>query len=306
MNNLAKIRSPHNFSAIPINRIEETCICQITVISSNTKHSTMKHLLLFLTLSLSCFCYGQDDNIQSDRPGQTFSAATVGQGVLQLQSGVFVNRQSVNIGIPNLSGLASGFNTLSHSLDIRYGINNNLEITSRLSYGRATTRVTGGLSVSDRSVTLWAPGLRYEILSSDHKGPSISVLGEVNIIDLVDSSDPIFPNVVQPQVLFLYSQNLSNLLTLSSNLGAVWIDNFLLTTGIYTLNLSASLSDNLSAYVELFGSFGNSGFFTITFDGGVAYLINSNLQLDLSVGGGRNEGFNQFIADFGVSWRLKK
>ena len=304
MNNLAKIRSPHNFSAIPINRIEETCIFQITVISSKTKHSTMKHLLLFLTLSLSCFCYGQDDNIQSDRPGQTFSAATVGQGVLQLQSGLLINRQNSNFDILGFDFLS--FNSLVHSFNLRYGLSDRFEISSRIGSGRIANRLDGELLGSDRSVFGWSPGIRYEIIQSNGQGPALGVLGEVNIIDLVNESFPGIPNSVQPLILFLYSQSLSELFTISGNLGSTWISDFEEAIGIYTVNLSAGLSNKVSTYVELFGNFGGFGFFTIAFDGGVAYLVNSNLQLDLSLGFGQNNGLNQFLADFGVSWRLKK
>jgi hypothetical protein len=71
------------------------------------------------------------------------------------------------------------------------------------------------------------------------------------------------------------------------------------------VNVGFSLGDKWSSFIETYGGVIN-GDFTIFFDTGLAYLVNNDLQLDLSGGYGKNDGFAATFVDFGVSWRTKR
>ena len=80
-------------------------------------------------------------------------------------------------------------------------------------------------------------------------------------------------------------------------------------TGGYVVNLSFPITEKLGGFVETYGNYNPNQYgeddFSILFDGGLAYLLNPDLQFDVSTGVGDNDGVNSWFVDLGVSWRIR-
>src|SRR5690606_6940876 len=74
--------------------------------------------------------------------------------------------------------------------------------------------------------------------------------------------------------------------------------------GEYAVNLSFPIVGNLTGFVENYGELQSRDFETRV-DAGFAYIINPNLQLDISGGYGRNQGITDYFIGTGVSWRVR-
>ena len=60
----------------------------------------------------------------------------------------------------------------------------------------------------------------------------------------------------------------------------------------YSLALGLSISDKVSFYLEPYGALEELDYHKSSFDAGIAYLVEDNLQLDLSAGTGLNHNMN--------------
>lgn len=103
--------------------------------------------------------------------------------------------------------------------------------------------------------------------------------------------------------MLAHSQNLTEALALTTNFGVSWDGNSGDVTGIYIINFSFPLSAQIGAFVEAYAN-SSDGDFDVSFDTGITYLVNNNLQLDMSGGYGKNDGLSEFFVDAGVSWRF--
>ena len=76
------------------------------------------------------------------------------------------------------------------------------------------------------------------------------------------------------------------------------------SSGLYTLSLGYSATEQLSFFAELYGQVGFSADDSpFLFDCGLAYLINDNSQLDFSAGAGLNSEAEDFFVSIGYSFR---
>jgi len=74
-------------------------------------------------------------------------------------------------------------------------------------------------------------------------------------------------------------------------------------TGKYVFNFAFPIYRKLSGFVENYGQLSQKIFQT-RFDGGFAYLVNNNVQLDMFAGYGSNQSVNDYFVSLGVSWRV--
>jgi len=238
-------------------------------------------------------CYGQySETLSTDRPGQAFTPYTVGKGAFQFETGVAYlgSRESSTDFRSNSAGLAASFrHGLSETFELNYGFN---LLTRSLRADSADQNATGvqGMNV----------GTRFNIKSGEGNQPSFGLLLTLFFNNF---SHPAFrTDHVAPLFLILYNQSLSDVVSISGNLGMSWNGDTPQPQTNYVLNLGFSLSENLSAFVENFGWI-SDGNLNTNFDGGIAYLINNNLQIDVSGGYGKNDGIADFFIGAGVSVR---
>ncbi len=109
-------------------------------------------------------------------------------------------------------------------------------------------------------------------------------------------------SALAPDFRFSMGHSLPGGLSLGYNLGAEWESFQEKMIGIYTLALGFPLGAELGGYVEIFGDYDES--LASSFDAGITWALQNNLQLDLSGGTGLSSGTPDFYLGVGVSYRL--
>ena len=258
------------------------------------RYTSMRSVLFLLCLcSSSPWLFGQTSEIiRSSRPGQSFTPYTVGNGVFQIQSGLNINDSEE-------SGGADRYGFFFVTLG-RFGITETIEVRTELQLARDRVAfqdvhaITSGLSA-------WSIGMRFNILDpEDTRKPALGFQFDLN---LNVASEDYKSEYISPKLLLLHSQSLSSRLGLTTNWGVIWNGNDAIPRGLYTLALTYAINDKWSLLLENYGEVEDGGFDS-RFDTGIGYLLNSDLQLDLGAGYGKNDGIRDYFLDVGVSARF--
>lgn len=272
-------------------------------------------VLLFILVCVG-FSQGQfNETIRTGRPGQSINPYTTGKGVLQFQQGYIYESAELEIDpsfltfpVEDIAGNASTFENV-----IRYGITENVEINAAINYnwfsndfdfGSLDTQITGDyLSVADI-------GARIHL--ADNKGllPDIALQARLGMAQNGDEGDFEIQNV---QVTGAFFWQLTDKQGVTVNLIPIIAINDGASSQVnYTLAYGLSITDKLGVFIENYGSLYfdalNDSFDTY-FDGGVSYLVNNNVQLDLLGGYAKNQvdsgvKESKYFISAGVSWRI--
>lgn len=258
----------------------------------------MKKYFVFLFLSVSSIAFSQTldslekvfhkkeaPSLNSDRPGSTYSAVTVGKGAFMTQWGV-------EFGGPSAAKWNAESSSLKGLLDLRYGISENLEIGSFINTYQNNISFDN-LELEQRNSS-YSLNLRYTALNSD--GFALGFL-----------ADAAYTNDKKAGDSWTYSAKalsgiaLGDVFSLTSNLGynysggSSWAN--------YTLNIGAALFNDFGIYAEAYGNVGND-VNEVWLDAGLWYLVAPNVQLDALFAKGFNNNVQDLIVSLGVTWRL--
>jgi hypothetical protein len=235
-----------------------------------------------------------NETIRSDRPGRGSSPFAVGRYVLQVQAGVDAGAFQGE-GTYSLSG-----NSLVPGTVLRFGISNNLELNAAYEY-RSDYFSMVGSSFRMSGLSLHALGTRINLRDGNGKGPNIGLQLTMRLPYISRSYDARY---IAPQVTLLANQSIGKKVSVLLNTGVSYSGNDAVPTGLYVLNVGYALSRRLGVYAESYGSLtGNRA--EIRTDGGLAYLVNNNLQLDIYGGGGKNYRVTDYFVSMGMSWRIR-
>ncbi|MEL7221740.1 MAG: transporter [Bacteroidota bacterium] len=263
----------------------------------------MKFYLTIIALILSStIALAQESApFTTSRPGQAFTPLTMGKGGLQVQSGFRIgeNYSTVTDFGRRLFYSASFGNTTT----VRYGISEKVEIRAEADWSRNYENLFDGperrFGDSFQRVSI---GSRILLVNDDEKSQYFSVQPRLDL-PIVDVEN------VGMQILLAYSKSVFSTATFTTNVS--WTGGTAYYVGNqwdYALNLGFSITDNLSGFVENYGTLIADQLF-LSFDTGLALMVSPNLQLDLSGGFGQIEGVltlsaRQWFVDTGVSWRI--
>jgi Putative MetA-pathway of phenol degradation len=234
------------------------------------------------------------DVIQSSRPGATDVPFTAGKGVFQLETGILLND------LKNRSEKSDRMG-INYTLLSKYGLFEKLEFRTGLIW-RAERISENGQDNNLGGLAFWNMGIRVNVLNGAGNSPSLGFETDIRFPYIGAPEYQI--EEVAPRFLLLFSSPLIGDISFSSNLGIVWSEIGQDPFSAYTINLSSPISQKTSVFVEAFGNIflKREGF---NLDGGIAYLANKNLQLDLSAAilgvAGDSQGW---WVDAGVSWRV--
>ncbi len=224
-------------------------------------------------------------SIDSDRPGQSFSAHTVGSGVLQLQSGL--NYKSLG---------ADNANSMIYNLtNIRYGLSEHFEFNGTIGYGVQSTNVNTLNGINNLRL-----GARYNFSEQNGYTPGIGV----NVDFLFALGTQVYNDPYEDvNTTLIISQKIADKLNMATNISAYYdqLNGDILTP--YTLNVSYSLSESNTIFAEIYGELQPT--FGLNFDAGISHLINEDFLFDFAVGVEDNELGTDFWAEAGVSYRWK-
>lgn len=280
----------------------------------------IKYLLIFLFLFFSIISYGQfTDDINSNRPGESMSAFSVGKTVLQAELGIYALKEKHDLLNYEVQGYGS-------DLDLRYGaFLEQLELILNLQYQKEDfTSPLKDRRNSLKKTTIGAKYLVYDPMknyekkinvyswNANHKFnfrqfiPAVGIYAGIN----VNFSKSTFyrPEIpVDPKMSFKF-------MVLTQN----QFDNFVLVSNIildkfssdkksidYVVTLTRGITSRWSGLIEIQGF--NGDYYSDAFlRGGVAFLAQENLQIDISVGKNYKSTPSILNGGIGVSWRFDK
>lgn len=226
------------------------------------------------------------ESIQTDRPDQTESVSITPKKFIQIETGFLYEKAdggSRNFVHPNILW--------------KYGINENFEvrlITEFLTEKTATTKLSGFSPL--------AFGFKAKLTDEKRYLPKISFLAHITANKL--SSEEFKTHYPASNFRFLFQHTLSDRLNLGYNLGAEWNGETPGPTGIYTISGAYAVTDKLGGFVESYGFISESQNADHRFNGGITYLVNENLQADLSSGFEISKTSPDYHFSCGISYRF--
>ena len=254
----------------------------------------MKKISFIISLFF-CLNAVAQENLTSDRPGQSNSAFSLGEKEIQLQGGSDYFRSSAK------DSLQTKVAAIISNLTVRYGLPGNLEIRSSCNYNWNTIRDLTEKSNSE-GPSDWLVGVRKTLWDRGDSSTSMALAADFFIPFKNEVYDR---STLRPQISVLLYQPIGKSLSIASNLAFRFGEGASVPSELfYTLSLGYSISSKLSGFVEAYGT-GISGIFNTKIDGGLAYLLRPNLQLDLFGGFFRSPSTTENFISIGFSWRPK-
>jgi len=240
-------------------------------------------LAIILNLVIIASLFSQDSNpLITDRPDQTESSNTVGKNVLQIESGTLLE-----------TGIEVNAWTLNTNL-FRYGISNNFELRLNTDLIRAKNKLS---DLSDTGLGDIQLGFKYQFLRGKVEGAWLSHT-------YIPTGSVAFEGVWGTSNKLLLQHDVSDRMSFGYNVGYEYFEGDL-QNFTYTYAIGFSLTEKVGFFTEIYGDWVEFDEFFLNYDNGFTYLINDNLQLDLSLGFGLNHDLGDFYSA-GVSWRIPK
>jgi len=248
----------------------------------------MKGMLpkLVFTCILVLFIDQVRGQIVTDRPDQTESSSTVGNGNLQIEAGLLLGFAGEDENAVR--------QILAPTTLFRYGITDGIELRllSQLESIKIQDQVAQGISdieVGAKIQLFQKEDSRFEVAFLSHllvptgtENLSLESFGTINKLAV--------------------SQQLKETLSLGYNLGYNY---FGMGSGMLTYSavLGVGVNDKVAIYVEPYGELVNMEEFLLNFDTGLTYLVKDNLQLDFSFGTGLTHRMNYI--SLGCCWKIE-
>lgn len=256
------------------------------------------------------------DQINSNRPGETMSAFAVGKSVIQLETGAYGIAQKHHL----LNYVANGFGI---DATIRYGaFKEKLELIADLQYQSQVyeARLTKIDQKALKQSIIGAKYLLYDPFKSQEKKinvyswkvdksfkwkqliPAVSVFAGANI---TSANNPYHfsPNAsISPKVILITQNHFGDgSWVFVTNTIADYIGSEFPSYG-YAVTITKGINKNWSGFIENQGY--KSDFYSdLIVRSGAAFLVNDDLQLDISGSASLKDTPAIFYGGIGLSWR---
>jgi hypothetical protein len=223
--------------------------------------------------------------IITDRPDQTESSSTVGEGNLQIEAGYLIGFEG--------DDQFSTRQILAPTTLFRYGITEGIEI--RLLSQFESVKIEDQLvrGISDLEV-----GAKIELFNREDSKFEMAFLSHLLLpTGTSEISGGHFGTINKLAV----SQEINETLGLGYNLGYNYLG-----TGrgdlSYSVVLGVGVNEKVGIYLEPYGEVTNFKDFMLNFDAGLTYLAKPNLQFDFSFGTGLTHKMNYI--SLGCCWKI--
>lgn len=278
----------------------------------------LKNILYFLLFFTSISLHAQyTDVINSNRPGESQSAFSVGQSVLQVETGIYgtseehslLNTKTKGIGGDLAFRYGAFFEQLEFNIDIKHQ-------WDRFDTGYGTqNRSDFRKIIVGAKYLIYDPYKNYEAKINIHSWkanhkfkwrqliPAVGVYAGANF-----NFESIYLPKDEPSVtpkLMIITQN-------QFNGGFVFVTNIIadrITSEYpsygYILTLTKGFNDRWSGFLENQG-FKSDFYSDSILRSGAAYLIKENIQIDASVGANFKDTPSVLVGGIGLSWRFDK
>lgn len=278
----------------------------------------LKFLFSLVILSLTYQSKAQfTDQINSNRPGESMGAFSVGKNIYQAEGGLYgvndshdvINYTANGFGLDIAGRGGFFFEQLEFILEAKFQMDQ---------YSTPTTKMNrAGLRR-----TLF--GAKYLFYDPFKKGPAkpnlyswkannkfkwrqfIPALSGYVGVNYVMENDFSIPNeaVVSPKAMIIAQNHFASGLVLVTNIFADKISSDASNFG-YVVTLTKGLNDKWSAFIEnkgIKGDYYSDGIFTL----GATHLLKDNIQLDASISKNIKNTPSLLYGGIGISWRFDK
>lgn len=238
-----------------------------------------------------------DEPLVTDRPDFTEASVTIGQGVIQVESGYTYVMDDDGIDETNSHSypetlLKAG--VFADWFELRFG------------YNYANVDVSGASFAGSEDIYL---GTKVALTGQAGILPEMAIISQMNV---PTGDDDFTADEVLPGVNWLYSWEINDFFSLAGSSQA----NRAIDEGTddayaelaQSFSIGYSLLDRLGAYTEWFAFIPHSADTAETehyFDGGITFLITDNILWDIRAGMGLNDAADDFFAGSGISFRFK-
>ena len=279
-----------------------------------------KNMLLAAFLLTSAFNYAQfTDVINSNRPGESMAAFSVGKTVIQAELGFYGFKEEHDLlGYEAIGGgtdlsvrYGAFFEQLEFSLDAQYQVEN------------FTKTLVDERHSGFKQMTLGAKFLLYDPTkkyinrkpnlyswNANHKFswrqfiPAVGIYAGFNI-DLANGvfDRSVFPGDAKasPKLALITQHQLGRYVLVANVIADKWGTNR--ESLDYIITLTRGFSPRWSGFVECQGYTGDY-YSDVIARGGAAFLVKQNVQIDASVGTNFKSTPSILIAGIGLSWRF--
>jgi hypothetical protein len=243
----------------------------------------LKNIITLLIFSQVLFA----QDLITDRPDQTESAVTVPLHSLQIETGFVLEKLKENkISVDNYSIAGTLF---------RYGLTDKIELRFGAGYLINKTDVTNS------SFGNFLLGAKVNFVTEEQAPFDLGLLLHMA---LPIGNKNLNPTKFEPELIAALSSSVSDRLSVSANFGGFNDGSFGKIVYIYTGAIGLSLYDELSTFIEVYGNFSSAISPIHNFDGGFTYLVNDELQLDLSAGKSVRAVSTSWFVSSGISVRF--
>jgi hypothetical protein len=229
----------------------------------------------------------QTNPIITDRPDQTESPFIVPVKHFQVETGFIFEQADTH---------EQSF--VYPTILFKYGLTDNFElrVITNISNTKTEQEKIAGLN----PVTV---GFKVNILKERGIIPTTSFIGHLTIPAL--ATEKLKATYYAPSFRFTMQHTLSKRFSLGYNFGAEFDGETAEPEFIYTLTTDYIITNKLSTYIELYGFAPQKSRADHRFDGGFAFLLQSNILIDLSAGFGITKNAPDYYVAIGFSFRLK-
>lgn len=256
------------------------------------------------------------DEINSNRPGETMSAFSVGKSVIQVETGAYGIRQKHSI----LNYESNGFGV---DAVLRWGVfSEKLELIADLQYQNETINsLFSSTKISNlKQTVLGAKYLIYDPFKNYEKKvnvyswkanrafnwrqlvPAVSVFAGANVTMADNPYAFDLQSSISPKIMLITQNHLGDgKWVFVTNIIADYIGTEFPSYG-YVLTLTRGITQKWSGFVENQGY--KSDFYSDAIvRGGAAYLLNKDMQIDASISTSLKNTPSIFYGGLGFSWR---
>jgi hypothetical protein len=228
--------------------------------------------------------------IRSGRPGQAIGPDVVGTKTLQFQQGI--DRSALR-----QVGLKTDSWTLDN--DVRFGLSELIELSALVDIQHERSQMQR-MNETVAGLSAMEAGIRMHLTEQKGLLPSMGFQTRLRI----PSPDRNYrAGALGASIILATHHDFCQSLGFNSNWILIWDGQSAEPVGKYVLNFAFPIADRFGGFVENYGTL-QEGELSTYFDGGFAYLLSADLQLDAYGGYSENAGQKQFFTSIGASWRL--
>jgi hypothetical protein len=267
-------------------------VAQLLNSKDNNHHTVRFKILLIIAFVLTAgYLFGQEQQLEPDRPSESRSSELVKGNNLQAELGFRKEK------------IESGQYMFAHpQATLRYGLFNALELRMQL------VSQTLKNNISKENSTGLAPvyfGVKAKILPQYKWLPSIGALAQVGLPSFASSE--FFVTGIPFEFRTMFNHNVNSKFAFQYNFGVAWNETDQKKDNkqwMYTFSPILKASDNLHFFIEEYAFLRNGTSAEHYFDGGVVYFVNKNFEVDLSAGAGLSEISSSYFLEAGFAYRI--